>query len=196
MLFVVNIKKTLDEGFENLEKGLSQQAKATVKAVAGQAGVSQGSQSQVSDQGSNEAAVQAAQQAQQAAIQSDEATREEVAAFYAPSNPNEKHGLSPQPESGGDAKEPSDFFKKQLDAGKTPEEAAQLEALRKKLHDEDYFIPLTERKPAEEEQEEEKKEEEQEKMEELQVKEQKKKQDDEVIKQSQQKTEKFPGASG
>lgn len=193
---MVNIKKTLDEGFENLEKGIAQQAKATVKAVAGQTGVTKGTQSQASDQGSNEAAMQAAQQAQQATVQSDEATREEVAAFYAPSNPNEKHGLSPQPESGVEAKEPSDFFKKQLEEGKSPEEAMQLEALRKKLHDEEYFIPLTQRKPAEEEQEEEKKEEEQEKMEELQVKEQKKKQDDEAIKQSQQKTEKFPGASG
>lgn len=185
---MVNIKKNLDEGIENLEKGFGQQVKATVKAVAGQAGAGQNSQTQASDHGADQSAAQAAQ--------SDQATREEVAAFYAPSNPNEKHGLSPQPESGVETKEPSDFFKKQLDAGKTPEEAAQLEALRKKLHDEDYFIPLTQRKPAEEEQEEEKKEEEQEKMEELQVKEQKKKQDDEVIKQSQQKTEKFPGASG
>lgn len=191
---MVNIKKVLDEGIENLEKGAVQQVKATAKAISGQAGAGQGNKPGQSDPGTSEDASHAAQQS---TPQSDQATKDEVAAFYAPSNPNEQHGLSPQPAFGKDTKEPSDFFKKQLEEGKTPEEAAKLEALRKKLHDEEYYIPLTQRKPAEEEQKEEEQVKEEEKMEELKVEDKKKKQDDDIaIKQAQQKTEKFPGASG
>ncbi|MEN9406866.1 MAG: hypothetical protein RLZZ455_82 [Candidatus Parcubacteria bacterium] len=174
---MVNIKKAFDEGLENLEKGFAQQVKTSAKAVAGQVGNTQPS-------------------GQQGAVQADQQTEEVVNSFYAPSNPNEAHGLSPQ-QAEGDVKEPSQFVKDQIKDGKTPEEAVKLEALRQKLHQEEYYIPLTERKPAEEEEEQEKKVEEQEKMQDLQEEEQKKKQDDDIaLKQAQQKTEKFPGASG
>jgi hypothetical protein len=187
---MVNIRKTLDEGMENLEKGFVNQVKTNVKAVAGQMGSGSTGQQGSSDAGSDEAA-------KQATLQSDQATREEVAAFYAPSNPHEKHGLSPLDENGKPVKEPSDFFKKQIEEGKTPEEAAKLEGIRQQLHRTDYYDPLVQRKPAEEEEKEEEKVEAEEKqMEELQQEDQKKKDDDIALKQSQQKTEKFPGASG
>ncbi|MDP3941095.1 MAG: hypothetical protein Q8Q49_02170 [bacterium] len=190
---MVNIKKSLDEGLENIEKGIVGQIKTNVKAVAGQMGSGSTKQA-ANDQGTNEAGQHATQQGMP---QSDQQTDEVVNAFYAPSNPNEQHGLSPVGEGSKEIKEPSAFFKKQIEEGKTPEEAAKLEAIRNQLHKTDYFDPLINRKPAEEEhKEEEQEEKEEKKMEELQVEEKKKKDDDIAIKQAQQKTEKFPGASG
>lgn len=195
---MVNIKKIIDEGVENIEKGIIGQIKTNVKAVAGQMGAGSNSQT-ASDQGTSESGQDGVQQA---TPQSDQQTKEVVNAMYAPSSPNEQHGLSsgaalPVGESGKEIKEPSEFFKKQIEEGKSPEEAAKLEAIRNQLHKTDYYDPLVNRKPIEEEHKEEEKVEEEEKMEELQVEEQKKKQDDDIaIQQAQQKTEKFPGASG
>ncbi len=184
-----SIKKFIDEGIENIEKGAIQQVKTTVSAVAGQAGVgANNSQPVAGDVGTSEAGQQ---QIQQSTPQSDQATKEEVAGFYAPTHPDEKHRLSVG------AKKQSEFFEKQIKEGKMPEEAAKIEAIRNQLHKTDYYDPLVNRKPVEEEHKEEKKEKEEEKMEELQVEDKKKKQDDDIaLRQAQQKTEKFPGASG
>ncbi|MBI2442705.1 MAG: hypothetical protein HYV40_02210 [Candidatus Levybacteria bacterium] len=189
---MASVRKIIDEGLENLEKGAKQQLKTTAKAVTSQVAGSS-SQNAPSDTGTNESGSSATQQAQQ---QSDQQNEDVVKAMYAPSSPNEQHGLSSSSEKGKEAKEPSAFFKHLLEEGKTPEEAARLEAIRMQLHKTDYFEPLIRRKKIEEEQKEEEQEKQEEKkMEDLQVK-KKKKDDDIAIKQAQQKTEKFPGASG
>lgn len=200
---MTNIKKSFDEGLENLEKGAVAQVKATVKAVVGQVGAGQGSQPQQasSDSGTNESTsaspVADANAALPSQQQSNQQTQEVVNAMYASSNPNKQHGLSPKTDSGKEQKEPSEFFKKQIDDGKTPEEAAKIEAIRNQLHKTDYYDPLVNRKPVGQEHKEEEQEKEEEKMEELQVEDNKKKQDDDIaLRQAQQKTEKFPGASG
>lgn len=199
---MVNIKKNLDEGIENLEKGFVQQVKATAQAVAGQAGVStNSSQGGASDAGANEAVVKAAQQAQQqsdhAGPVTDKATQEMISSLYAPSQGHESSHVETKSESGKEQKEPSEFFKKQIEEGKTPEEAAKMEQLHYELHKTGYYDPLVRRKGLEEEQKEDEEEKvEEKKMEELQVEEKKKQDDDIALKQAQQKTEKFPGASG
>src|SRR3989344_3458573 len=102
---MVNIKKTLDEGMENLEKGIVGQIKANVKAVAGQMGSGSNSSQNAGDQGTSESGQHATQQG---TPQSDQQTKEVVNAMYAPSNPNEAHGLSSVGETGKEIKEPSD----------------------------------------------------------------------------------------
>lgn len=190
----------VDEGLENLEKGIKQavkqQVQATVQSVKSQTtGANVASASQAA--GANESASnlpvqqQGTPQSNRARGDTDAATKDVVNSFYAPTNPDEKHGMS------GKAKKPSEFFEKQIKEGKTPEEAVKLESLRKKLHDETYYIPLTQRKPQEEEQEEEEQKEKVEKMEELKLEEEKKEQDDDVaLRQATHKTEQNPGASG
>lgn len=184
---MVNIKKSLDEGLENLEKGFTGQVKTTAKAVGSQfAPLNQSSQQHAqSDQGTSEAGQHSGQWQQQ----SDQATEDVVNSFYAPSQAHKG--------AEGEGKEASEYVKEHVEKGMEVEEAVKLESLRKKLHDETYYIPLTKRKTFEEEHKEEEQEKEQEKkMDELQLEDKKKKDDDIAIQQSQQRTEKFPGASG
>jgi hypothetical protein len=114
--------------------------------------------------------------------------------LYAPTSDKQQvTGDTKQGESG----EPSEFVKEQLEAGKTPEEAMQMQSLRKKLHDEVYYVPLTQRKTHEQEVKEEEQVKEQKKMEDLQSEEEKKQKDQPIaVQMGANKAERFPGASG
>jgi hypothetical protein len=179
------LKGFLEDTVEKVEEGVKSQAQAVVQSTKGQ--VTGGQQATSSDHGTNEAAT--TDPSQQIAKQ---ATKDFVKELYAPSD---HQGAGNTGE--GSAKEPSEFVKEQLEKGTVPDEAMKLEALRKKLHDEVYYVPLTQRKPHEVEQKEEEQKKEQEKMEALENEEEKKKKDRPIaVQMADSRTERFPGASG
>ncbi|MBI4080827.1 MAG: hypothetical protein HY430_03610 [Candidatus Levybacteria bacterium] len=192
----------IGEALENVEKnvkqavkqGVKQQVKAIAQSAKGQFTTSGQAQAADGGSGTNEAAQQSFGAAQDANAHSDQATKDFVNELYAPSNNNQQ--LTNNSQQGGN-KQPSQFVQNQVKSGKTPEEAQQLEALRKRLHDETYYIPLTRRKPQEQEQQEEQQKKEEEKMEQLQVEDKKKQKDQPIaVQMGQQHAEKYPGASG
>lgn len=180
------IKGLLEEGIEKVEEGVKTQAKVTAQSAKGQV---TGNVSAHSDQGTNEAGQTNPNQQ----TQSDQkATEDFVKELYAPGNKQQVTS-----NKNGEEKESSEFFKDQIEEGKTPEEAAKMEALRKKLHDEVYYLPLTQRKPHEVEQKEEEQKEEAKKMEELQKEDEKKKKEQPIaVQMGANRAERFPGASG
>jgi hypothetical protein len=185
-----NLSGMLGDFEESIERGVKQQLKSTGQAVTSQLNPMQSAQSQPAsaDAGTNE---QAGVGGAQSPSQSDPATQEFVKNMYAPSNHQQPHGMSDPKQ------QPSQFVQQQIQNGKTPEEAAKLEQLRKKLHDETYYIPLTQRKPHEAEQKEEEQVKEQEKMAKLEELEEKKKKDQPIaLKMATQTAETFRGASG
>lgn len=179
-----SLKGLFEDSIEKVEEGVKSQAKVVVQSTKSQVTGGQ-QQTAAPDHGTNEAAQ--ADPSQQA---SKQATEEFVKDLYAPSQNN--HAASQ-----GDQKQPSQFVQDQIKDGKTPEEAMKLEALRKKLHDEVYYIPLTQRKSHEQEVKEEEQKEEQKKMEDLQTEEEKKKKEQPIaVQMGANRAERFPGASG
>ena len=181
------IKGLLDEGFEKVEKGISDQIKSTAQAVKGQVAVAK---SNTSDNGTNEAAMQQAITGQG----SDQSTKDLVKELYAPSK---QQTASNQQQGSAEGEEPSEFVKELIAEGKTPEEAMQMQSLRKKLHDEVYYTPLTQRKTHEQEVQEEEQKEEEKKMEDLKKEEEKKEKERPMaVQMAADRAERFPGASG
>jgi len=188
-----------DDALEQIEEGVKQQAKAAVQSLGSQTGVGaqqqtqhaapQPSQHMPSDfggSGTNEAAQNDPSQMPHGVT--DEATKQVVSDFYKPSVEN----MSPEEQA-----KLSELAKQKLRDGYTPEEIQSLEALRKRLHDETYYIPLTQRKPHEVEQHEEEQKKEEEKMEDLQKAEEKKQNNQPMdVQMGANRAERFPGASG
>lgn len=188
-----------DDALEQLEEGVKQQAKAAVQSFGSQTGVQAQQQSQQSQSpqpqqapsdiggsGTNESAKNDPSQMPHAVT--DEATKHMVSELYEPSVEN----MSPEEQA-----KLSELAKQKLRDGFTPEEIQSLEALRKKLHDETYYIPLTQRKPHEVGQHEEEQKKEEEKMEDLQKKEEKKQKNQPMdVQMGANRAERFPGASG
>jgi hypothetical protein len=179
----MNIKGALEDTIEKVEEGVVSQAKTITQSAKGQI-TGNTSRQASSDHGTNESGHGVSVQQSHA---DQQANRDFVKDLYAPSE---------QSGSGG-KKEPSEFVKDQLEAGKTPEEAMQLQSLRKKLHDETYYIPLTQRKSHEQEVQEEEQKKEEQQMEDLQKDEEKKQKDQPIaVQMGANKAERFPGASG
>lgn len=193
--------EVLDEIEKNVKQGVKQQVKSTVQAAKTQVGQkassSQGSTghpnaSAGADASSEAGTNEAAQSGSQQPLQSDQATKDFVKDLYGPST-QQPHSVG----QAGKGQQQSKFFQKQIAQGKTPEEAQRIEALRKRLHDETYYIPLTRRKPTEVEHKEEEQGKEQEKMQELQATDEKKKNETPLaVRMGSQRAEKYPGASG
>lgn len=176
------LKQFAEDSFEKVEKGLQSQLKTVAQSVKGQVA---GSQQAPSDQQQL-----SPEQTQEIALKkqkAEKATADMWQQILAPSNPQE-----------GKAKEePSAYQQKLVAEGKSPEEIQQLLSLRKKLHDETYYIPLTQRKPHVVEQKEEEQKKENEKMESLQKDEEKKKKGQSIaVQMGANRAEQFPGASG
>ncbi len=195
----MQIGKALGNFEDEIEKEVKRQFKQTAQAVKGQF-VSTNKQTQgpatgATDAGTNEQGGQAQQQGQQPAT--DQFAKEFIEDMYAPSDPQaaQQHGYGGQVDPSG--KKPSKFFQQQIQQGKTPDEAQQLEVLRKKLHDEVYYIPLTKRQQRQEEERPAEKVE-REKMEELKLEDEKKKKKPPplAVQMASNKAEQFPGVSG
>lgn len=196
----MQIGKVLGNFEDEVEKNVKRQFKQTAQAIKGQVSPQKSSPANTSggkastDSGTNEQGGGGQAQNQQPAT--DQFAQEFIEDLYAPSDPQAaaQYGYGTQIDPSG--KQPSQFFKAQIQQGKTPDEAAQLEALRKKLHDEVYYIPLTRRQQQEEERPTEKIE--REKMEELQHDDEKKKKEPPplAVQMATNKAERFPGVSG
>lgn len=172
---MTTIKGALEDTIEKVEEGIASQAKAALQSTKGQVTGSTSQQAPVDHTTSESEKINAGQ-----------STKDFVKGLYAPSD-------APQPEN----KEPSEFVKEQVEEGKTPQEAMQLQNLRKKLHDETYYVPLTQRKSHEQEVHEEEQKKEDQKMEDLQKDdEEKQKKQPMAVTMGQNKAEQFPGASG
>lgn len=185
------IKNAIGGFQDELEKNVKSQVKQVQQGVVQQV-LPQKQQQAPQDAGTNEHGGGAAQHAGGQPHQQDQFTKEFIEDMYAPSNPHQQHGMS-----AGNQKQPSQFLQNQMKQGKTVNEAQALEALRKQLHYEVYYIPLTKRRgPQEEERPTEKVE--REKMEELQLEEEKKRDAPPplAVQMGAQRAEKFPGASG
>lgn len=199
----MQISKVLGTFEEEIEKGAKRQFKQTAQAVKGQFSTQKPSSSaQASggkastDTGANEQGGGAKTQGQQPAT--DQFAQEFIEDLYAPSDPSSSAPLSGA--SDGQAtsgKQPSVYFQQQVQKGYTPEEAQKLESLRKRLHDEVYYIPLTRRQQQQEEERPAEKVE-REKMEELQHDDDKKKHEPPPldVQMATNKAERFPGVSG
>lgn len=198
------VKSVLGSFEEGIEKGVKRQFKQTAQTVKGQfstqkpspsAQPSDGQAASGTDTGTSEQGGQAQQQGQQATT--DQFAQEFIEDLYAPSDPHvaQQYGYGTQPDPSG--KQPSAFFQQQIQNGLTPEEAQKLESLRKKIHDEVYYIPLTRRQQQQEEERPAEKVE-REKMEELQHDDEKKKHEPPplAVQMATNKTERFPGVSG
>jgi hypothetical protein len=170
---------------DELEKGVKNQLQVTSQAIKAQFVPQQQSQMSQSDTGSHEAGSSGQQSTMDPAIQ------EFVKDMYGSSKgQTQKHGFPNDVEK-------NKFVQEKIKQGMKPEDAAKLESLRKKLHDETYYFPLTQRKPIEVAQQEEEQKKEQEKMQELQEKEEKKKKNAPIaVQMGAMRAEKFPGASG
>lgn len=190
----MNPKAALGQFQDEIEKGAKRQFKLTAQATKQQF-VSQKQQSQSGAQGAgtNEQGGHQQQQGQNPQ-QQDQFTKEFIQDMYAPTSGQQAHGFSPSDPSG---KQPSQFFKAQMQQGKSPEEAQKLESLRKRLHDEVYYLPLTQRKQQQQEERPTEKVE-REKMEDLQLEDQKKKDAPPplAVQMAKNKAEQFPGVSG
>ncbi|MBI4084555.1 MAG: hypothetical protein HY431_01475 [Candidatus Levybacteria bacterium] len=189
-------KSVLGSFEEGIEKGVKRQFKHTAQAVKGQFSSQKTQQSQsgqTQDSGTNEQAAGAAQQGQQQPT-TDQFAKEFIEDMYA-STANNQQPTNDGQQTGN--KQPSAYFQQLTQKGYTPEEAQKLESLRKKLHDETYYIPLTKRQPQQEEERPAEKVE-REKMEELQHEDEKKKKEPPplAVQMASNKAERFPGVSG
>ncbi len=195
----MQIGKVLGNFEDEIEKGVKRQFKQTAQAVKGQFSSQKPSSAQPSggqatgstDVGTSEQGG-GTQQSQQSTT--DQFAKEFIEDMYAPTANNQ------QPTNDGQQtgnKQPSAYFQQLTQKGKTPDEAQKLEALRKKLHEEMYYIPLTKRQQRQEEERPAEKVE-REKMEELKLEDEKKKKEPPplAVQMAAQKAEKFPGVSG
>lgn len=186
----MQVKAIIGDFEEGMERAVKRQFKLTKQAVQSQFISSNkqqthGQAASVQDAGTNEQGGQVQQGQQQPAT--DQFAKEFIQDMYAPTANNQQTGN----------KQPSAYFQQLTQKGYTPEEAQKLEALRKKLHDEMYYIPLTKRQQRQEEERPAEKVE-REKMEELQHEDEKKKKEPPplAVQMASNKAERFPGVSG